>query len=200
MNECTGSIERVKHMLKSQLNDLAHDSGISVNDDIEPAVMLRTIIDKLVAQSENNQIVLLVDEYDKPLLDHIGTKDVLPYQTFLKEFYTVIKDTEQYQRFTLITGVSKFSHVSIFSGLNNLVDLTMHPVASTLLGYSHEEMHANFKENIQALAEANNLDYDGVFQRLIFQYDGYRFASAPKKVFNPVSIANVFMSHEFKNY
>lgn len=200
MNECTGSIERVKHMVKAQLKDLANSHNIKLEDDIEPAVMLRSIIESLINKSKNNQIVLLLDEYDKPLLKHIGKEKVIPYQEFLKEFYTVIKDTDAYQRFTLITGVSKFAHVSIFSGLNNLMDLTMHPVAATLLGYTHEEMHDNFHENIQALAEADGITYDEAFEKLVFYYDGYRFTSKPDKLFNPVSIANTFSRLEYQSY
>lgn len=200
MNECTGSIDRVKHLVKNQLVELAKYHNVELTIDNDAAIMFRRLINLLVEKSNNGQIVLLLDEYDKPMLDHIGSKDVIPYQTFLNEFYTVIKDTDKYQRFTLITGVSKFSYVSIFSGLNNLKDLTMNRKTSSLLGYTHEEMHENFKENIQAFAEKNNLSYEQMFDNLVYHYDGYCFSTKLEKVFNPVSVANVLTDFEFKNY
>ncbi|MFZ4615468.1 MAG: AAA family ATPase [Rectinemataceae bacterium] len=99
-------------------------------------------------------VVILIDEYDKPILGHLGTSSVLAIQEELKKFYSVVKKTEALQRFALITGVSTFSKVSIFSDLNNLADLTMNAQAATLLGYTQTELEANFPEYLEALATA----------------------------------------------
>ena len=100
----------------------------------------------------DGKVVILVDEYDKPLLGQLGQPGVREIQTVLKAFYGVIKTTEAAQRFVLLTGVSKFSKVSIFSDLNNLTDLTMNRSAATLLGYTQGELEANFPDYIAALA------------------------------------------------
>ena len=109
---------------------------ISFRDDVDPAIAFAHVIDDLVATSADRQIVLLVDEYDKPLLDKLCTPQVTEFKNALKAFYSVIKTYEGKQRFAFITGVSKFSKVSIFSDLNNLKDYTLHPLAGTLFAFS----------------------------------------------------------------
>ncbi len=106
----------------------------------------------------------------KPLTRWVGEQEVLPFQAFLKSFYSVVKATESKQRFCLMTGVSKFSKVSIFSDLNNLTDITMDPRASALLGYTHEEVRANFPARLAALAEQMGSDIDGACARLARAY------------------------------
>ena len=152
------------------------------------------------ASSETGLVVLLVDEYDKPLLGHLGRPTVEAFRTALKSFYSVIKGMEAVLRFTFITGVSKFSKVSIFSDLNNLTDLTMDARAATLAGYTHEEVRANFADYLAALGEANGLTPEGAFDRVVQMYDGYRFHHAAEPVFNPVSLGRCFADGEFRQY
>ena len=147
-----------------------------------------------------DKMVLLVDEYDKPLLAHLGKSDVNEIRDALKEFYSVIKTCEGYQRFAFITGVSKFSKVSIFSDLNNLNEFSMDARVATLFGYTHEEARANFPESLAALGEKLGLDSDAVFAKLIHWYDGYRFEENSELVFNPVSIGKCLSSQKFDPY
>ncbi len=153
-----------------------------------------------LAQKHGGKIVLLVDEYDKPLLGHLGKDDVNKVRDFLKAFYSVIKTNEGMQRFAFITGVSKFSKVSIFSDLNNLNEFSMDARVALLFGYTHEEVKANFPESLAALGEKLGLDADATFAKLVKWYDGYRFHQDAQPVFNPVSIGKCLSSRQFDPY
>ena len=148
----------------------------------------------------DGKVVILIDEYDKPLLNHLGEDFSSEIQALLKQFYSVIKTTENYQRFALLTGVSKFSKVSIFSDLNNLTDLTMHRAASTLLGYTEEELHENFSEHIEQFAKETDRSLVEAKDVLRMWYNGYRFEEGSEKVYNPVSIMKCFSEMKLKNY
>ena len=165
-----------------------------------PSVLFTNLIDALASKSPDGQMVLLVDEYDKPLLGHLMKPDVTEFRDELKAFYSVVKTLESKQRFTFLTGVSKFSKVSIFSDLNNLKDWTMHPKTATLFGYTHEEVLKYFPGRIHELAEANGLTDEGAFEEIVRWYDGYRFHPAGKPVINPVSLGCCFDRNEFNNY
>jgi len=148
----------------------------------------------------DGKVVILVDEYDKPLLNRIGQPNVSEFQQILKRFYSVIKTTEAHQRFVLLTGVSKFTHVSIFSDLNNLTDITMVADCATLLGYTQEELEENFDDYIIRLAQKNSLTKNQSLTELRERYNGYRFHQDAATVYNPVSVMSCFQTAEFKNY
>ncbi len=149
---------------------------------------------------DGGKVVILVDEYDKPLLTHIGEESARSVQDVLKGFYSIIKTTEEQQRFVLITGVSKFSKVSIFSDLNNLTDLTMNRQAATLLGYTQEEVEANFSDYIERLADARSMSVEETLEELRVWYNGYKFEEDAPTVYNPVSLMKCFMNEKFKNH
>ena len=159
---------------------------------------LEELIERLYETGQ--RVVILVDEYDKPLLNHLGTPEVSEIQRRLKSFYSIIKSTEVAQRFVLLTGVSKFSQVSVFSDLNNLTDLTMNREAATLLGYTQSELESNFKDYLTALAVAHETDWEGILQKVREWYNGYRFHPAAETVYNPVSVMKCFQNLEFRNY
>jgi len=146
------------------------------------------------------QMVLLVDEYDKPLLKHIGEPEVNAYRDLLKQFYSVIKTLEGKQRFAFITGVSKFAKVSVFSDLNNLKDRTMSPKEATLLGYTHEEVRKTYPQLIATLGEKYGMDFEGAFEMVVGKYDGYRFHQDAQPVVNPVSLGCCLEAQEFGDY
>jgi len=156
------------------------------------------LIEKLA--DRDGKVVILIDEYDKPLLSHIGKPSAKDVQDLLKQFYAVVKTTEAQQRFVMITGVSKFSKVSIFSDLNNLTDLTMTVKAATLLGYTQEEVETNFPDYIQRLSEHLNLSVDQTIEELRTWYNGYKFHQDAPTVYNPVSLMKCLDNQEFKNY
>ena len=181
----------------SQFRFLIEDLARRNRDEIIAAAKARG---KNPPSDVEGQMVLLVDEYDKPLLGHLGKADVDGIRDALKDFYSVIKTCESCQRFTFITGVSKFSKVSIFSDLNNLVDLTMDARTATMLGYTHDEVKKYFVEHLAALGRANDLTPEGAFDKVIAMYDGYRFHHAAERVVNPVSLGRCFCDCEFKSY
>ena len=152
------------------------------------------------ASGKDGRVVLLVDEYDKPLLGHLGKPDVNDIRDALKAFYSVIKTCEGLQRFAFMTGVSKFSKVSIFSGLNNLNEFSMDARVATLFGYTHEEVKANFPGALAALGAKQGLDAEATFARLVHWYDGYRFEENAVPVFNPVSVGKCLSSGKFDPY
>jgi len=148
----------------------------------------------------DKQVVILIDEYDKPLLSHLGKNFSSEIQTTLKNFYSVIKSTEESQRFVLLTGVSKFSKVSIFSDLNNLTDLTMRRSTATLLGYTEDELQDNFPDYIEQLAIEEGKTVEETRAIIREWYNGYRFHYDAASVYNPVSVMKCFDEREIKNY
>ena len=153
-------------------------------------------------QQTGKQVVILVDEYDKPLLQTMGVNETLneQYRNTLKAFYSVIKTCDQYIRFAFLTGVTKFSKISIFSDLNNLKDISIHETYAGICGISQKELEANFQHEIQALAEKQNLNYPQTLAALKQWYDGYLFHPAGEGMYNPYSILNAFDDKEIKSY
>ena len=174
--------------------------GVTLDASLDPASVFRNLIWKVAQKGSDGKCVVLIDEYDKPLLNHLGDSDVERYQQILKPFYGVVKYTEGVQRFAFITGVSKFSKVSIFSDLNNLNEFSMDARVAELFGYTHEEVQVNFPESLKALAKAYEWSDEESFATLVTQYDGYRFHQGGRRMFNPVSIGKCLSAHEIKNF
>ncbi|MGP1445856.1 ATP-binding protein, partial [Treponema sp.] len=153
-------------------------------------------------QQTGKQVVILVDEYDKPLLQTMGVNEELNehYRNTLKAFYSVIKTCDQYIRFAFLTGVTKFSKISIFSDLNNLKDISLHESYAGMCGITQKELETNFQPEIQALAEKQKLDYLQALAALKQWYDGYLFHPAGEGMYNPYSILNAFDDKELKSY
>ncbi len=190
------SAEHLERYLTYLVDDNAAVHDVTL-ERVDCAARFQELVQKLAAK---DSVVILVDEYDKPLLGHLGQESAKEIQDVLKRFYSVIKTTEPQQRFVLLTGVSKFSKVSVFSDLNNLTDLTMRRDAATLLGYTQGELEANFPDYINRLAEAEDQSRDEILQRLSDWYNGYRFHPKSETVYNPVSIMKCLQESEFKNY
>ena len=148
------------------------------------------------------QVVILVDEYDKPLLQTMGINETLneEYRNTLKAFYSVIKTCDQYIRFAFLTGVTKFSKVSIFSDLNNLQDISMLNDYAEICGLTQGEIENTFKPEIERLAKSSKNSYDKMLEELKKRYDGYKFSVLGESVYNPFSILNTLNSGELKNY
>ena len=146
-------------------------------------------------------VVVLVDEYDKPLLQSLHDEELLEaYRRTLKAFYGVLKSADKYLRFVFLTGVTKFSQVSVFSDLNQLNDISLDYDSGTLCGITHEELVNNFSPEIEMLAKANGLSKDEAVEQMTQQYDGYHFHPNADGVYNPFSVLNAFYKKEFGNY
>ena len=196
----TVSVYQLHSRWRAVLANECRRNEIPYRDDENPATAFENVLNDLSAKSPDGRMVLLVDEYDKPLLGHLMKSDVTEFRDALKAFYSVIKTLESKQRFTFITGVSKFSKVSIFSDLNNLKDYTMHPKTATLFGYTHEEVKKYFPGRIHELAEANGMTDAETFSKIVEWYDGYKFEENAKLVINPVSLGLCFDNGKFSDY
>ena len=194
------TVDEFHELLLAHLRRRAAELGAGKVEGDIPSVLFTNLIDALAAKSPDRRMVLLVDEYDKPLLGHLMKPDVTEFRDALKAFYSVIKTLESKQRFTFITGVSKFSKVSIFSDLNNLNDWTMDLRSATLFGYTHEEVLKCFPGRIHELAGANGLTDEGAFSEIVKWYDGYKFEENAEPVINPVSLGQCFQKRKFNDY
>lgn len=152
--------------------------------------------------SATAKVVVLIDEYDAPITHYLGKdhQQALDNRDFLRGFYSVLKEADHLLEFVFLTGVSKFSKVGIFSGLNNLLDITLHPDYATMLGYTQEEVEDNFKEHIDAVARKMNLGREAFMAKLRHWYNGYRFHHNAATVYNPVSLNTFFNVGEFENF
>ena len=194
------TVPELKVIWRDMLSNECARNGIPFRDSEVPSLALSNTINDLAAESDDGQVVVLVDEYDKPLLGHLMTPQVTEFKDALKAFYSVLKTLEGKQRFLFITGVSKFSKVSIFSDLNNLKDYTLNAAVATLFGYTHREVRANFPLCLAALGEQLGKDADGAFADIVKWYDGYRFHQNAETVVNPVSLGMTFDSMELANW
>ena len=201
MSLCSGeTLAEVEASLESALRRESERLGVSLRDGGNLRDRFAALVEDLAAASPSGQVALLVDEYDKPLTRWVGLPEVAPFQAFLKSFYSVVKATESKQRFCLMTGVSKFSKVSIFSDLNNLTDITMDTRFSSLLGYTHGEVRANYPGRLAALADKLGTDAEGAFAQLVRLYDGYCFDRSMVRVFNPVSLGRCLDTSDMRSY
>ena len=147
------------------------------------------------------QVVVLIDEYDKPLLDTLHRPEL--HQTckeILHAFYSVLKGSSEYLRFVFLTGVTRFGKVGIFSGLNNLEDISMRSAYAGICGITEAELTTDFVQEIEALAEELSLPLDETLALLRKRYDGYLFTPRKEYVYNPFSLLNVFKSKELGDY
>lgn len=146
-------------------------------------------------------VVILVDEYDKPLLDCLHD-ELLQEQikTELRAFYSVLKMSDEHIRFCMITGVTKFSQVAIFSGFNNLKDISLHPDYNAVCGISETEFYHNLTESIENFSEVTGFSHERVLRLFKDNYDGYRFASTGENIYNPFSVLYALSDSKIGNY
>lgn len=157
---------------------------------------------KTAYEKSGLRAVVLVDEYDKPILDVLDyDKDLEEeHRNILKGFYSTFKGADEYLQFVFLTGVTKFSQVSVFSGFNQPKDISMHAKYETLCGISQEELESYFREPIEELTEAYRCSYDEMLNMLKSQYDGYHFSDRMTDVYNPFSLFNAFDSGRIYDY
>ena len=189
----------LEQAITEELNSCAAAFGIELlSTDLK--VKFAELITKLY--TKHGKIVLLIDEYDKPIIDYLETSK-LPkareHQGILKAFYSVLKDSEPYLHFVLITGVSKFSQVSIFSDLNHLTDLTIRKDYALMLGYTEEELRHYFKDYLIEVAENFEMSVDELVELMRVQYDGYSW-DGKNHVYNPFGTLNFLAAQDFHNF
>jgi hypothetical protein len=197
-NEVDYTYNSLHDAIKDELKKQAARFDIQLTGNSAPR-LFKELLEKLAASK--GPVVILIDEYDKPLIDFLD-KDKIPQalenQSVLKSFYAVIKSSDALIRFLLITGVSKFSKVGVFSDLNNLLDISIHPMSSRLTGITEEELTAYFGEEIEARATA--LNQPNLREQIRTWYNGYSFYEGDDKVYNPFSLLSFFSGWSFKNF
>ena len=147
------------------------------------------------------QVVVLVDEYDKPLVNSLQDNELYDYfQATLSGFYANFKSSADHLRLVFLTGVSRFGKVSVFSGLNNISDITFDKNFQAVCGITEEELICNFQEGIKNLASAEQLPEEELVMKLRRYYDGYRFVRRGERLYNPFSLLNVMAKEEFSDY
>ncbi|MDR0894898.1 MAG: ATP-binding protein [Prevotellaceae bacterium] len=152
-------------------------------------------------EQTGRRVVVLVDEYDKPLLENILNKELSEdIRNTLKAFYGVLKNESKYLRFLFLTGVTKFSQISVFSDLNQLTDISMEEEFSTLCGITKEELLRDFQPEIAALAKKQRISLDEAIDEMTRLYDGYHFAPDTPGMFNPFSVLNSLRFGKLEDY
>ncbi len=164
------------------------------------ALRFAGVIERAVEKT-GHRVAILVDEYDKPMLQAIGNPELQKeFRNTLKPFYGVLKSMDGYIKLGFLTGVTKFGKVSVFSDLNNLKDISMRRDYNDICGITDEELHRYFDKDLHLLAEAQNMDYDSVCLEVKKRYDGYHFNFNTSGIYNPFSLLNTFDSMVFGNY
>ena len=196
-----------KHMEKDQLeryllNILQENErrlGIS-SDSKDPNVRLKNLIFSAYEKT-GKKVVVLIDEYDAPLLDVVHEKETLPVlRNVMRNFYSPLKDCDPYLEFVFLTGITKFSQLSIFSELNNLKNISMRPDYAAVCGITEEEMLTQMTDYLDDFAEAQQTTREGAIAGLKRQYDGYHFTWPSPDIFNPFSLLNAFQDGDYTNY
>ena len=196
-----------KHMEKEQLNryllDILNENesrfGIET-DAIDPNIRLKNLINS-VHQKTGRQVVVLIDEYDAPMLDVAHEREQLDtLRNVMRNFYSPLKMCDPKLRFVFLTGITKFSQLSIFSELNNINNISMDNEYAGICGVTKEELLTQMSEDIDQLAEKQHMTREEAITALTEHYDGYHFSAISPDVFNPYSLLNSFSKKEFGAY
>jgi hypothetical protein len=198
-------VDPLRTYLFSQIKEAEKKYGITPEDTNDLGLRFRRLL-PAIHEKTGKPVVVLVDEYDKPLLDFLGTDDPADEQRLdhnremLKGFFSIFKAADQHLRFVMLTGVTKFSQVTMFSGTNQLDDISLDQRYDALLGITENELHSVFAEPIRELANAMEMSEEETKELLKSRYDGYHFSERMIDVYNPFSILNVFINLRMDDY
>ena len=191
--------EELKAVLNSHIEKWSTQFDIQIKFDL-PHLNFAYVIEALYKKF-NKRVVILIDEYDKPLIATMENLQLQEqYRSTLKAFYSVIKSANDYIHLSFLTGITKFSKVSIFSDLNNLLDISFDDEYSSLCGITEEELKDNFLPEIEALSGKEGKTFEEMLSLLRQKYDGYRFSKKEERIYNPFSVCNAFYFKELGNY
>ncbi len=192
--------DELQKFLDFELARIAQANGVELLG-YNSSTRFRELIRQLATKTEAQGVVILIDEYDKPILDNLRNLDEAEeIRRLLKGFYGVIKAMDAYIRFVFITGISKFTKVSIFSDLNNLDDLTLQISMATALGLTEAEIRPHLQEYITAFAEKEGISFDAFIDKMRTWYNGFCFAPDGENVYNPFSTLLLFKTQRFANH
>ena len=195
----------LRNYLFSQIINAEKEYDITPEDTDDLGLRFRRLI-PAIHKATGQKVVVLIDEYDKPLLDLLETGNPEDEQMLsnnrelLKSSFSVFKATDDHLRFVLLTGITKFSQVSMFSGFNQPDDISFDKRYDTLLGITEQELHTVFADSIQELAESEEMTTEVMKEKLKRRYDGYHFSDRMIDVYNPFSILNAFAKNTLRDY
>lgn len=198
----SNSIEEFNAGLKAELERMGKLYGIPIEGP-SAQFQLKVLIEEL---SKKNQVVVLVDEYDSAIINNLKNIEIAEKnRNLLKAFFGTIKSLDRYLKFSFVTGVSKFSQVSLFSGPNNLTDITMDPIYAGMMGYTEEELKENFQDYVQDTAkkrskQGNLVHEEDIIEEIRTWYNGYRFSEEELSVYNPYSTLRYLSSKKAESY
>lgn len=194
------SIENLHDILNMILLRQEEKYGIENNKSQAYSARLTHILETTI-QKTGKQVVVLIDEYDSPMHDSMSDKVLQEkIRNIMRDFFSPLKEQEKNLRFVLITGISKFSQLSIFSELNNIKNISMKDEYSDICGITKEQLLTDFKDGIEAMAAHNSLTFNETVEKLKEHYDGYHFTPNSPDIFNPYSIINALDDRDFNSY
>jgi hypothetical protein len=193
------SAEELRETLMWMMKPLTEVYGRE-GDETTPGKLLTGLIHR-AKEKTGKQVAVIIDEYDAPLLDVLHSQATLDaMRKVMQEFYVPLKTNEAYIKFCFITGITKFSQLSIFSTINNLKNVSLLPKFATICGFTQHEVQTVFKEDIEAMANDYKLTPEEMYAKIKLKYDGYHFAGGADAVFNPFSLLNALDDKMLSNY
>jgi len=198
-NVSYNSPELLKEKLSSEVAKWEEEYGTNEKSS-DPAIRFGTLI-RLTSKKQGKKVVILVDEYDAPLVNLIHKPELLEAnRETLSGFYKNLKANDQYIKFAFLTGVTKFGQLSVFSALNNLKDISLNERYQKICGITEEELHRDFDDGVATMAVKNKMTKEECYDRLKEMYDGYHFCKEGVGMYNPFSLLNALDDKEFGSY
>ena len=187
--------------IKAYIDSWKRDFGFETDANLPVGLRFMEIL-KYAHATTGRRAVVLVDEYDKPILDVLDVNKDLEeeHRNILKGFYSVFKGADEHLQFVFLTGVTKFSQVSVFSGFNQPNDISMHCKYEALCGISQEELDATFRKPVESMSEVYKCSYEEMRAMLKSHYDGYHFSDSMTDIYNPFSLLNAFDAQRISDY
>ena len=191
--------QQVKQELGRLMDEYEKTYGASPTEST-PGMRMAGLVNHAYEQT-GKQVVVIIDEYDAPLLDVLhDDQRLFDMREVMQEFYQRLKMLEPKLKFCFITGITKFSQLSIFSTINNLMNVTMLPQFSAICGITEHELTTTLHEDIELLAAKNEMNYEKMHAKLKLQYDGYHFSKNSEEVYNPFSLIKAFLTGDVGGY
>ena len=193
------SVEQLERYLADMLEEQETRWGYKTHQ-VDANLRLKDLVKKAYEQT-SEKVVVIIDEYDAPLLDVVHEKENLqPLRRIMQNFYSPLKKLDPYLEFTFITGITKFPQLSIFSELNNLDNISLYDQYSAICGISKTELTTQIKPDVEALGEALGMTYEECLAELTRFYDGYHFSKNSEDVFNPFSLVKALNARDIAPY
>lgn len=195
------TIESIEGMVHSQISRALRKAGLPIQSKREPYEIF-DVLEQLY-DATGHRVGVLIDEYDIPLLDMLSsgnTEGLEAVKEFLQGFYRTLKSAERYIRFMMVMGITQFRQVGLFSGFNNIRDISFSAEFNAICGFSEQDIRHDLSAQVERIAAINGLDVEAQMAQLKHKYDGYRFSAKEEDVYNPFGLINALVEGELKDY